>query len=190
MTHFNELDFKIAKNKFHNILAPINKTFIPFKYLTTLRQLRTLIIHFSNNFTILHRLKIYFSMFLVSQVAISLGIFAVDYPPLFGLCAIQLPMISGFLNPLLCGILWPPYRRAYIRALKWPGTKCCNRKSSSRTRSHTLNCKYKVYLILWNIVKTWASSTQNCKKRNVKMHDPLIYKWNLNFLIHKCGEIY
>lgn len=86
-------------------------------------------------------LFIYFS-FYVSQVAVSLGIFAVEYPPLFGLCAIQLPMISGFLNPLLYGILWPPYRRAYIRALKWPGAKCCNRKSSSHARSHTLDCKY------------------------------------------------
>lgn len=83
----------------------------------------------------------YFSFF-VSQVAVSLGIFAIEYPTLFGLCAIQLPLISGFLNPLLYGILWPPYRRAYIRALRWPGAKCCNRKSSSHTRSHTLDCKY------------------------------------------------
>ncbi|KAJ7393547.1 hypothetical protein OS493_006532 [Desmophyllum pertusum] len=82
---------------------------------------------------------IYFGCILPWVVAISLGIFLVDYPPLFGLCAIQLPMISGFLNPLLYGILWPPYRRAYIRAFKWPGAKCCNRKKSSRARSHTLN---------------------------------------------------
>ena len=75
-------------------------------------------------------------------MVISLSVFAVEYPPLFGLCAIQLPMVSGFLNPLLYGIMWPPYRRAYIRALKWPGAKCCTRQTSSRARSHTLNCKY------------------------------------------------
>ncbi|KAL9971356.1 hypothetical protein ACROYT_G023869 [Oculina patagonica] len=92
---------------------------------------------------------IYFCCILPWMVAISLGIFAVDYPPLFGLCAIQLPMISGFLNPLLYGILWPPYRRAYIRTLKWPGTKCCNRKSSSRTRSHTLNSSLSTNHSFW-----------------------------------------
>ena len=86
------------------------------------------------------KIPIYFS-FIASQVAVSLGIFAIEYPTLFGLCAFQLPLISGFLNPLLYGILWPPYRRAYIRALKWPGAKCCDRKSSSHTRSHTLDSK-------------------------------------------------
>lgn len=82
--------------------------------------------------------------FFLSQVAISLGIFSVDYPSLFGLCATQLPALSGLLNPLIYAITWPSYRRAYIRALQWTGTKCCNRKlkRSSRTRSHNLICKY------------------------------------------------
>lgn len=82
--------------------------------------------------------------FFLSQVAISLGIFSVDYPSLFGLCATQLPALSGLLNPLIYAITWPSYRRAYIRALQWTGAKCCNKKlkRSSRTRSHNLICKY------------------------------------------------
>lgn len=86
----------------------------------------------------------FFFTFNLSQVVITLGIFSIQYPPLFGLCAMQLPMVSGLLNPLIYGITWTPYRRAYIQALKWPFAKCCNRrfKTSPRSRSHNLDCKY------------------------------------------------
>ena len=82
--------------------------------------------------------------FCLSQVAITMGIFSVEYPSLFGLCVTQLPALSGLLNPLIYAITWPSYRRAYIRALQWTGTKCCYRKlkRSSRARSHNLICKY------------------------------------------------
>ena len=85
------------------------------------------------------------------QIAITLGTLSVDYPSLFGLCALQLPLVSSLLNPMIYSIRWLPYRRAYHRALRWPCTKCCNRKfkKSSRSRSHNFNCKYAGWLIFY-----------------------------------------
>ncbi|XP_068697235.1 type-1 angiotensin II receptor B-like [Montipora foliosa] len=85
---------------------------------------------------------VYFCCLLPWMIAITLGTLSVDYPSLFGLCALQLPLVSSLLNPLIYGIRWLPYRRAYHRALRWPCTKCCNRKfqKSSRSRSHNFNC--------------------------------------------------
>ncbi|XP_031570960.1 5-hydroxytryptamine receptor 5B-like [Actinia tenebrosa] len=70
------------------------------------------------------------------MVAIFLGYFnAVTYPPIYGLLSLQFPMVSGLCNPLLYGLIWPPFRNAYVNAVKAPMRMC--KRNTRNTRSHS-----------------------------------------------------
>ncbi|EDO35093.1 predicted protein [Nematostella vectensis] len=69
-------------------------------------------------------------------VAIFLNLFNIFYPHLLGLISLQAPLVSGLLNPLLYGIMWPPFRRTYIRVLQLPMACCRSCRGSQNYTSH------------------------------------------------------
>ena len=61
-------------------------------------------------------------------------------PGIYGLFSLQLPLLSGIINPLIYAIMWKPYRRGYIWVLTCSGhTGFRLIKRSPHSGSHTLN---------------------------------------------------
>ncbi|XP_031568708.1 adenosine receptor A3-like [Actinia tenebrosa] len=69
------------------------------------------------------------------MVAIFLGYFNVTYPPIYGLLSLQFPMVSSLCNPLLYGLVWPPFKNAYVNTVKAPMRMC--KRDTRNIRSHS-----------------------------------------------------